>query len=108
MPSIAVIVVVSDDEHQRENLRADLEHRFGNDFEVVACGSPSAADGLRGLVGEGASTAAVISALDLPATGGTGVDLLRSVRFEHPTARRILLVGRGQWRDHPVRLAMVL
>jgi thioredoxin reductase (NADPH) len=108
MPSIAVIVVVSDDERQREDLRADLEHRFGGDYEVVTCGSPSAVDGLHGLVGDEASVAAVIAALNLPATRCTGVDVLRGVRVEHPTARRILLVGRGQWRDHPVRLAMVL
>jgi thioredoxin reductase (NADPH) len=108
MPRIAVIVVVSDRERQREGLKADLEHRFGNDFEVVACGSPSAVDGLRGLVGEGVSTAAVIAAADLPATGRTGAEVLRTVRSEHPTARRILLVHRGEWRDHPVRQAMVL
>ena len=108
MPGIAVIVVVSDDERQREDLRADLEHRFGIDYEVVACGSPSAVDGLRGLLGERAPTAAVIAAGDLPASGRTGVDVLRTVRSEHPTARRILLVQRGAWRDHPVRQAMVL
>jgi thioredoxin reductase (NADPH) len=108
MPGIAVIVVVSDDERQREVLRADLGHRFGNDYEVVAWGSPSAVDGLRGLVRKGASTAAVIAAVGLPATGRTGVDVLRDVRSEHPTARRILLVERGEWRDHPVRQAMVL
>jgi thioredoxin reductase (NADPH) len=108
MPRIAAIVVVSDHERQREDLKADLEHRFGNDFDVVACGSSSAMDGLRGLVGEGASAAAVIASADLPATGRAGVDVLRTVRSEHPTARRILLVHRGEWRDHPVRQAMVL
>ena len=108
MPGNAVIVVVSDDDRQREDLRADLEHRFGNDYEVVACGSPSVVNGLRGLLREEASTAAVIAAVNLPATGRTGVDVLRGVRSEHPTARRILLVERGEWRDHPVRQAMVL
>jgi thioredoxin reductase (NADPH) len=108
MPRIAMIVIISDDERQREDLRADLEHRFGSDYEVVACGSPSAEGDLSGLVGEGASAAAVIAAVDLPATGRTGVDVLRGVRSRHATARRILLVERGEWRDHPVRQAMVL
>jgi thioredoxin reductase (NADPH) len=108
MARIGVIVVVSDREGQREDLKADLEHRFGNDFQVLACGSPAAVDGLRGLVGENASAAAVIAAVDLPATGRTGVEVLRDIRSEHPAARRILLVHRGEWRDHPVRQAMVL
>jgi thioredoxin reductase (NADPH) len=108
MARIGVIVVVSDDERQREELAADLEHRFGADYEVVASGSPSVAEGLPGTVGDGAPTAAVIASADLPATGRTGVEVLRDVRSEHPTARRILLVRRGEWRDHPVRQAMVL
>ena len=38
----------------------------------------------------------------------TGVELLGGVRRTHPDARRVLLVGRGQWASHPVRRAMVL
>ena len=108
MPRTAVIVVVSDDERQREDLRADLVHRFGEDYAVVGCDSPTATDGVRELIGEASTAAAVIAAVNLPATARTGVELLRTVRSEHLTARRILLVGRGEWRDHPVRQAMVL
>jgi thioredoxin reductase (NADPH) len=108
MARIGVIVVVSDQARQREDLTADLRHRFGNDYEVVACSSPSVADRLRGIAREGASIAAVIAAVDLPVAGRTGVDVLRHVHSEHPDTRRILLLPRGEWRDHPVRQAMVL
>jgi thioredoxin reductase (NADPH) len=108
MPGNAVIVVVSDDERQREQLTADLQRRFGADYELQACDSVRAAEAVPRLTWEGALVAAVIAAVDLPVTGGSGVALLRGVRSAHPTARRILLVERGRWRDHPVRRAMVL
>jgi thioredoxin reductase (NADPH) len=108
MPRTGVILIISDHERQREELTADLEHRFGNDYEVRACGSPAADDALRPVIPEGTHMAAVIVAVDLPASGRSGVDVLRRVRSQHPTARRILLVDRGRWHDHPVREAMVL
>jgi len=106
MASVAVLLVVSDDERQREKLRADLEHRFGTDYEVRACDSLAAPDQLA--VEPGTTPAAVLTAADLPTTGQSGIDLLHLVRARHPGARRILLVNRGKWRDHPVRRAMVL
>jgi thioredoxin reductase (NADPH) len=108
MPRTPVVLVISDHERQRRDLWEDLAHRFGNDYEVAACDSTRMDDRLRRLTGDGAAVAAVIAAVDLPAAGRTGVDVLRGVRSEHPTARRILLVDRGEWRDHPVRQAMVL
>jgi thioredoxin reductase (NADPH) len=106
MTRIAALLVVSDDERQRERLRADLEHRFGNDYEVLAFGSLSAPDQFP--VEADMTVAAVVAAARLPSTCQSGIDLLRVVRARHPRARRVLLVDRGEWRDHPVRRAMVL
>jgi thioredoxin reductase (NADPH) len=101
-----VLLVVSDDEHQRDQLSRDLEHRFGTDYEVLSGDSVSGADQLP--VDASTSVAAVVAAANLLASARSGVDLLRAVRARHPDARRVLLVDRGQWRDHPVRRAMVL
>jgi thioredoxin reductase (NADPH) len=49
-----------------------------------------------------------VAATHLPSSDRSGIDLLRSVRAQHPNARRILLVDRGEWGDHPVRRAMAL
>ena len=51
--------------------------------------------------------AVVVSTVELDGDV-TGVELLGGVRRAHPDARRVLLVGRGQWASHPVRRAMVL
>jgi thioredoxin reductase (NADPH) len=106
MTKMAVLVVVSDDERQREQLRADLERRFGTDYEVRACDSLEARDRLS--VETDTAVAAVVAAAHLSSTGRSGIELLRAVRAQHPSARRVLLVDRGEWGDHPVRRAMVL
>ena len=42
-------------------------------------------------------------------TGTDGVELLAAVRAEHPDARRVLLVRRGDWgTQHAVRRAIVI
>lgn len=106
MTRTAVLVVVCDDKRRGEQLAADLQHRFGSDYEVRGYTSPQVRDRLP--VEDEAVLAAVVAATHLPSSDRSGIDLLRSVRAQHPNARRILLVDRGEWGDHPVRRAMVL
>jgi thioredoxin reductase (NADPH) len=105
---VAVVVVVADASPLREQLVADLVRRFGADYEIVGRPGAETAALLDGFAEQGRSVAAVIAHSDLPSAGTSGAELLARVREGHPQARRILLVGRGQWRGHPVRQAMVL
>jgi thioredoxin reductase (NADPH) len=104
----AVIVAVGDDDRLRGRLVGDLGRRFGADYRIISATSPDAVRALAEMQEQGERVAAVIAATDLPAARLTGVDLLLRVRQQHPNAKRILLVPRGRWRDHPVRQAMVL
>ena len=99
-PAIAVVV---DDPNQLGRLTEDLGGRFEPDFQVWGVSSADVED--RVLVPH-QSLAAVVVGAEL--TSGSGVALLSRVRRTHPAARRILLLGRGEWRDHPIRRAMVL
>jgi len=98
-----MIAVVADDPGVLRRLTEDLGSRFEPDFRVVGVSSLEADDAP---LAEPESFAAVIAAAELAT--GSGVDMLARVRRRSPTARRVLLVERGQWRDHPVRRAMVL
>lgn len=98
-----VIAVVIDEPDTRGALVADLRQRYGTDYTVVELGSQSVDSALA----EVTSLAVVISTVELSGDV-TGVALLGGVRRAHPDARRVLLVGRGQWASHPVRRAMVL
>jgi thioredoxin reductase (NADPH) len=97
------IAVVADDPHLLRQLTEDIARRFEPDFHVVGV-SALQADGES--LAEPGSLAAVIAAAEL--STGSGVGMLAKIRRSHPSARRVLLVERGRWRDHPVRRAMVL
>lgn len=103
MPVRPTIAVVADDAGLRNQLTGHLSRRFDRDFDVVGLTSVSAQQS--GLADDG-RLAVVVAAPELDA--GSGVEFLANVRRDHPLARRILLVERGQWRDHPIRRAMVL
>ncbi len=104
----ALIVVVADERPLRDALVADLERRFGADYQVSGEASDGASLRLAQYAAHRQDVAVVIAAAQLPAGGVTGTELLAGVRALHPLARRILLVERGQWRGHPVQQAMVL
>jgi thioredoxin reductase (NADPH) len=89
----------------RADLERDLRRRYGADFDVHAHGS--AADMLamlRRAAAEGGRVAVVFS--DESPEGGSA-DVLAAVHELHPLARRVLLVGRGEWsQEHPAVTAM--
>jgi thioredoxin reductase (NADPH) len=89
-----VIVVVDDEDDSLAALARELESRYGVHYLVVACASPGQALArLAGLRADGASVPLVLA--DLWMTGQTGAEFLARVRELHPTARRGLLVSRG-------------
>lgn len=99
---LPMIAVVTDEEHSARALTADLAERFGAQYDVVALGSHEVLDRVRS-----STVAAVLTAVELR-EGRSGTDVLTEVHRVDRATRRVLLVGRGEWRAHPIRRAMVL
>lgn len=108
MGDAPLLVVSVDDADIRKRLDADLSARFAPMFDVVAGVVDEAAAMLDAFADRGRRVAAVIAAPPHVDRAVEDADVLGGVRRWHPDARRILLVGRGQWRGHPVRQAMAL
>jgi thioredoxin reductase (NADPH) len=86
-------------------LEADLRERFGGQYEVEA--HPGSAEALRAVQAH-AERRRRVAALFAPDNAACGGATLRAaVREEHPQARRVLILGRGEWRNaHPAVEAM--
>jgi thioredoxin reductase (NADPH) len=100
-----VLCVVHDDREVRELLVSDLRERFGTQYELEA--HPDADSALAALSTHavaGTPVAAVFGA-DTARCGG---DAFRAALHDlHPDARRVVLVGRGEWnKTHPAVTAM--
>ena len=100
-----LLCVVHDDAEVRRLLVGDLEQRFGSDYAVEAyADAASALDALGRHRDDRRRIAAVFSA-DNDVCGGEAFRV--SVRDLHPAARRVVLVGRGQWNQtHPAVAAL--
>ncbi|MGN6378345.1 MAG: FAD-dependent oxidoreductase [Gaiellales bacterium] len=94
-----------DDADVRGRLERDLGERFGAHYELEAhAAAPGALRALEGHQQAGNPVAVVFSA-DTEACGGA--EFRSAVRDLHPHARRIVLLGRGEWRNaHPAVEAM--
>lgn len=103
-----ILHVTHDDEDLREALRGALARRYEPDYRVLA--SPSAGAALRDLAG--LADAERVALLIAPYSLGTssGVDYLVRAHEVQPQAKRVLLIGRGEWSssDHPAVRAMTL
>ncbi|HYZ02924.1 MAG TPA: FAD-dependent oxidoreductase [Candidatus Binatia bacterium] len=102
-----ILHVTHDDEALRDALRDALARRYEPDYRVHA--APSADSALRELGSLGrADRVALLIAPYAPGTGG-GVDLLVRAHELRPEAKRVLLIGRGEWSsDHPAARALIL
>jgi thioredoxin reductase (NADPH) len=103
-----ILFLVDDRPRVLEALAADLGRRFGGDHRIVAEGSPGAAvEALEELAGRGEEVALVVAGqrmAELP-----GVLLLLKAHELHPSAKRVLLVGRRRWTAaNPAVRAMTL
>ena len=100
-----VLSIVHDDRGLRELLADELRGRFGKDYDVEAhSGAKHARAALRAHA-EAARPVAAVFGGSSAACGGTG--FRAEVRDLHPQARRVLILGRGEWRnEHPAVEAM--
>jgi thioredoxin reductase (NADPH) len=105
MGALPTILIVTDDLEVRHRLADHVRRRFEADYEIAAV--PGAEARVMVASGELAPLAAVIAPAGL---GGdeSGVGLMAEVHRADPATRRVMLVPRGEWRDHPVRRAMGL
>jgi thioredoxin reductase (NADPH) len=88
------IVVVSRDEQVRRDLGAQLDRRYGDDYDIVTVESPLAADRLRELADADRPVALVIAGFGGLDTDGIAV--IADARHHHPTA---LYVAAVRWGD---------
>ena len=103
-----ILFLVDDRPKVLAALAGDLERRFGTDHRVLTGTSPGAAlEALAGLARDGQEVALVVAGqrmAELP-----GVALLLKARDLHPSAKRVLLVGRREWTPaNPAVRAMTL
>jgi thioredoxin reductase (NADPH) len=103
-----ILFLVDDRPKVVEALVGDLERRFGRDHRILSETSPVAAlEALAGLAGRGDEVAVVVAGqkmAELP-----GVLLLLKAHELHPSAKRVLLVGRRDWTpENPAVRAMTL
>jgi thioredoxin reductase (NADPH) len=103
-----ILFLVDDRPKVLEALAGDLERRFGRDHRILSDTSPGAAlEALAGLAGRGEEVAVVVAGqkmAELP-----GVLFLLKAHELHPSAKRVLLVGRRDWTpENPAVRAMTL
>ena len=100
-----ILSIVQDDADLRRLLEQDLRERFAEHYEVEAhADGASALRVLQRHTEAGRSVAAVFVA-DTAACGGP--QFRAKVRDAHTQARRVLIVGRGEWKNaHPAVEAM--
>lgn len=100
-----VLCVIHDTPAVRELLVDDLRERFGGQYQVAAYpDAHTALEALRRHASDARRVAAVFSA-DTEACGGE--TFRATVRELHPHARRVVLVGRGEWsKAHPAVAAL--
>jgi thioredoxin reductase (NADPH) len=101
------LLVVSDDPHLCSGLVADLDRRFGRDYEVTGGPAAVAADVLRRMAAAERPVALLI--VDERLSAPSALEFFAAGRKLHPTAKRVLLVQRGNWSSlHPVVGAMAM
>jgi thioredoxin reductase (NADPH) len=103
-----ILYLVDDRPEVLEALAADLSRRFGTDHRVLAETSPTAAlETLLRLAEEAQEVAVVVAGQRMAELAG--VPFLLRAHELHPSAKRVLLVGRREWTPtNPAVRAMTL
>jgi len=103
----AQFLVVSDDVGVLEGLVADLDRRFGRDYAVTGAPAARAAEVMERLAADSHVLALLI--IDERLADPSALELFARGRKWHPTAKRVLLIQRGNWSSaHPMVAAMAL
>jgi len=86
-------------------LERDLRERFGGHYDIEAHPDAPAALAAAGRQAEAGRALAAVFVADSAACGGA--EFRTTLREAHPLVRRVLIVGRGEWRTaHPAVDAM--
>jgi thioredoxin reductase len=94
----ATIVIVASEPGAREILHRELSKRYGEDYQIVACGRPAElAPWLRDLRAAGLPVAMVIGGVS--EQDPDGIEVLAGIRAIDPTALRVAAVGWGDWQS---------
>ncbi|HEV8425996.1 MAG TPA: FAD-dependent oxidoreductase [Actinomycetes bacterium] len=103
-----ILFLVNDDGRVLEALDGDLARRFGADHRILGQTSPGAALAtLRQLADRSEEVALLVAAQRMDEMAG--VEFLLRAHELHPTAKRVLLVGRRAWTStNPAVRAMTL
>jgi thioredoxin reductase (NADPH) len=103
-----ILFLVDDRPRVLEALAGDLEPRFGADHQILTEQRPKAAlETLEELAGRGEEVALIVAGQHMDELPGVAV-LLRAHEL-HPSAKRVLLVGRRAWTPtNPAVRAMTL
>ena len=92
------IVIVSSEPGAREILHRELSKRYGEDYQIVACGRPAElAPWMRDLRAAGLPVALVIGVVS--AHDPDGIEVLAGIRAIDPTALRVAAFGWGDWQS---------
>jgi thioredoxin reductase (NADPH) len=103
-----IVLVVTDRDSVGAVLVGDLRRRFGADYRVIEVGSGEAALAAVADASARSQEVALVIA-DQTMTGVPAIEILVRVRELTPTAKRVLLIDRGDWSPtHPVVSAMAL
>lgn len=106
-----IFLVVSADAQVRDNLTADLARRFDADYLIVsAIGRSSGLDALdRAAAGVGGDRGGVALLIVDQHLGAEALAFLAEAHARFPTAKRVLMVERGDWSaDHPAVVALAV
>jgi thioredoxin reductase (NADPH) len=105
-----IFFLVNDRERALRELASVLDRRFGADYHILTEQSPDEA--LIALARLAATSERVALLIGTPRMAGSdGVEFLVRAHQLHPGAKRVLLIGRGQWAAasaHPAVRAMLL
>jgi thioredoxin reductase (NADPH) len=105
-----VFFLVDDEKGVLEALAGDLRRRFAADYRILTERSPDVALASLGqLAAASQEVALVVAGQSLARI--SGVEFLMRVHELYPKARRVLLIGRGEWASgsaHPAVRAMTL
>jgi thioredoxin reductase (NADPH) len=103
-----ILLLVSDQGRVLEALAGDLGRRFGAEYRILGERSPAAALAtLERLAARSEEVALLIAAQQMREM--TGVEFIVRAHELHPTAKRVLLVGRRKWTPaNPAVRAMTL
>jgi len=103
-----VFLVIAENGEVREGLSADLRRRFAADYRVLGAVSPTTALTMLTDLAHASEEVTLLIA-DERLTGMSAVDFFARAHELHPAAKRVLLVGRGDWSStHPAISALAL